>query len=795
MWRIFLWCVVVWTTIGWTTGISEARLPVIETRFDRIPDLTSSATIRSQQDGAWSDPNTWFPSRVPQETDRVVIHHRVTYATTQGIAETITVHQQGALIFSNTQTTLLRVVTWMVMDGGRVEIGTVDHPLPPDVFATIIFRDQPLNIDDDPEQYLHGLLVVDGTMMIHGSEKTPFIRLAEPIDQPHTTRLQLEAVPIGWQEGDEIFIPDSRDSKIENLSTREDVRWEYRRIAHINGTTITLDAPLSYRHPGAYDREGQLRFLPHVANLSRNITFQSEQGEGVRGHTLVTGTSAILWKYASFVMLGRTTIDPLDNTILDIDGDVTHVGLNQIARYPIHAHHLLGPPTFVESTCQFVFAGLVVDGGRTVHHKWKWGVTLHDSSFGCVYDNVVHNISGTGIGSEDGNEQNLIHHNFVSVITGTGKRADAGCGEDCGREGVGIWSRGPLNTITNNVVTNSPSRSCYTFFLKNRGMIRVARQPGVDPFDPGASDVVSIQTLPIKKFSHNECYGLSNYGLVYWWVGVSQRARPAEGVERSYMTNLVTWHVRQVVFTYAGYVTLSHVIGLADPALVGEKHIAIEFRDYVQWHVILEHVELQGYQWGIILPVMQHIKGKYDLTEPGEFILRDSMVSCYHGLIGRIPFHNNSPFGFHPVVNKIQNVRFLPYPWKDPLPREKSFYGMKFEWPPRRNSDVTVSQKFLFEEYQGIHGNNFQAFYLQQHPDAIMLDHAFTESGRQIRIGAPKPGLTNREAWEKYGVATAGELAPCEDRLVEEIEGFTCRITSPPDQALRPLSPQHLSLF
>ena len=43
--------------------------------------------------------------------------------------------------------------------------------------------------------------------------------------------------------------------------------------------------------------------------------------------------------------MGRTTLDPIDNTVVGSDGQIVRIGTNQIGRYAIHFHHTFGPKT------------------------------------------------------------------------------------------------------------------------------------------------------------------------------------------------------------------------------------------------------------------------------------------------------------------------------------------------------------------------------------------------------------------------------------------------------------------
>ncbi|MEM8862125.1 MAG: DUF2298 domain-containing protein, partial [Chloroflexota bacterium] len=63
-----------------------------------------------------------------------------------------------------------------------------------------------------------------------------------------------------------------------------------------NGITVTLDRALSHNHtsPAGHDLD------IYVGNSSRNVTFSSENPDGVRGHVMMMHTSDVTVKYAEF---------------------------------------------------------------------------------------------------------------------------------------------------------------------------------------------------------------------------------------------------------------------------------------------------------------------------------------------------------------------------------------------------------------------------------------------------------------------------------------------------------------
>ena len=135
------------------------------------------------------------------------------------------------------------------------------------------------------------------------------------------------------------------------------LRHEVRTIAAINGSTLMLTSPLSYDHRGARDANGAqtvlgdgTRLLPHVANLTRSITIRSASPTGTRGHTAYTSRAQVEIRNVAFRDLGRTTVE----AVLDQDNSP-----NQIGRYPLHVHMLMGPVNPTNTGYQFQLTGNV----------------------------------------------------------------------------------------------------------------------------------------------------------------------------------------------------------------------------------------------------------------------------------------------------------------------------------------------------------------------------------------------------------------------------------------------------
>jgi hypothetical protein len=305
-------------------GASRASLagPTIATHFDTIPNFAHGAGIVSVDDGAWSDSSTWSTGAPPGEEDTVLITHEVTYDASDGRVATVGVDEGGALRFRTDSDTRLSAVNIIVLPGGTLEVGTSAEPVEADVRAEIVIRDVPLDGASDPDQFGTALLGF-GTITMHGAAKAPtFVRLSRAPSSGDTTLDVAESVT-GWAIGDHLVIPDSRQVATESGGGR--ITYEHLEVVTVaglgeGGRTVTFSPALAHDHPGTTDEDadGTPDYLPHAANLTRNIVVRSEHRTGTRGHVLFSDRAAIDVRYVAFEGLGRTTFD-------DLDADTNHI--------------------------------------------------------------------------------------------------------------------------------------------------------------------------------------------------------------------------------------------------------------------------------------------------------------------------------------------------------------------------------------------------------------------------------------------------------------------------------------
>jgi hypothetical protein len=562
----------------------------ITTPNDNIPDFAANPTIRSAANGNWSSPSTWTPARVPGPADVVSIAHTVVYDTTGGDVDVIGIASGGTLQFVTGQSTRLRVGILMVLPSGRLEVGTASNPVAPSVTAEILIKDRAINTTTDPNQFGTGLLSVDGIVSMHGAAKTPtFARTAVEPRAGHTT-VTLEQAVNGWQIGDRIFLPDTRQVPTDHwFNPSWPLQVEERTIQNISpdGRTLTL-AALSYDHRGARDANGTptvlsngIRLLPHVGNLTRNVVIRSENPSGTRGHTLYTNRATVNIAYVQFQDLGRTRPDPLDSVT------------NRIGRYPLHIHHLWGPPNPTNTGYQFTLLGNAVSDTR------KWPIAIHGSHYGLIKQNVVFGgsqLTGAGIAVEDGTETaNLFEENFVANIRGHSAPRQSGPstadGTTPGSAAECFWGAGFNNRFVNNVVAGC--RNTMQEIVSGPGFKFIvpaapysARNPlfrGADMTNASETMTVTPQHQPIMEFRGNEVYGLAADGLTAWQLGTDGYSIIPPGMGESLIKDFRVWHTYEgAVYNYPAHqMTFDGLVYRIDPnAGVIYWPSAVECGDY-----------------------------------------------------------------------------------------------------------------------------------------------------------------------------------------------------------------------
>jgi len=90
------------------------------------------------------------------------------------------------------------------------------------------------------------------------------------------------------------------------------------------------------------------------------------------------------------------------------------------------------------------------------------------------------------------------------------------------------------------------------------------------------------------------------------------------------------------------------------------------------------------------------------------------------------------------------------------------------------STTLTQSDRLFVYGYNGVAGDNFRVYYLEQAANIILQQSLMRWDGSVMLVqGSPEAGLTNQENWEKYHIALAGEVAPADAVAREGIIGLT----------------------
>ena len=574
-------------------GVEVTETAII-TANDTVPRFVSQPTDIAIRSGNWSDPSTWADGTVPTREDLVRVDEGV-LVQFDAVSEIDSLEIIGQLEFVTDQDTSLLVTTITVLPSGSLTIGTDDNPVADSVSVNIVFRDVALQTGTvdapgiDPSQYGNGLLVF-GEFTTHGADKTPYIRAISDINRGDTS-VTVESVPRDWRVGDRLLLPETAQTAIGRNGPVELGETEEVTISAINGNTIEFTTAVRFDHLGISDNPFEVERYAHIGNLTRNVVFQSENGEGVRGHVFLTATAVVDIDNASFNELGRTRAEfNTNNTVVDESGQVLRIGENQAGRYSFHAHHLSTP---------FELSGSLVEDG------WRWGITVHNTDDSLIENNIVYEAAGAGIVTEAGTETgNVFTGNLVIKVEGGHQVGDSRGGatrhqdELLGRlteiavDGSAFWFRATAGTVEDNFVYDAAGYG-YNF----------------NGYYNSPSGIPQLNIEQIESFKNNEV--ASSFGGL--WLTWSQgQADIQENYQQQTFEDLLVWHTQRGVTAYHdGLFTLRDVTVIGDAAVsatnqgsafnpLARSSIGINLANpsYENFDITLEGVRVSGHNIG-----------------------------------------------------------------------------------------------------------------------------------------------------------------------------------------------------
>lgn len=431
-----------------------------------FPAAPGPVSHTAQQTGFWDSPSTWSSGTVPDHGSIVNIPQGSTVTVrTEVDAQLKFLRVMGTLACDPTVNTSLSFETMVIGSDGYFHIGTASQAVAADKTATltIVNNGSPIDLVWDSQERSRGIFS-PGKFHLFGAPKTHMTTLTGDV-LASASVLNLTSAPSGWRDGDQLVVAGTQ------FRRGQDLEDDLVGISNngINGSQITLDKSLDHDHV-AY---GQ--YPIHVANITRNITIQSESTEiPKRGHIMFRSKEVTI-ENAAFIDLGRTDKRiPLDEIIVEIGFDDEGVDVHRIlpnpdiknrrGRYPVHFHILGADPN--ETVIPEV-------KGSVVHGTPGWGFVNH-SSYIDFKENVAYDFAGSGFVTESGDELGSFINNIAIRGTGVPNEyfPDRQVFEkperpqplgDFGFGGDGFWFQGPALTVLNNVASSCNGAGMFWF--------------------------------------------------------------------------------------------------------------------------------------------------------------------------------------------------------------------------------------------------------------------------------------------------------------------------------------------
>lgn len=468
----------------------------------------SSVTHTAIQSGEWGNPDTWGGSLPGDDATLHIPPGVVVTISEQFEQRYASLLLEGTLKFANDVSTSLYIETIVGSMQSIIEIGTKSQPIEPDVSAGIVFIDRgPIDLNADFQQFGKGLIMM-GKTDVCGAFKTSWMTLASAPSMGDAT-VTLAAQPVGWEPGDEIVITGTQLGNPESD--------EKRTIVAVTGKTLTLNTPLAWDHHPPQGTD----FHVHIANLSRNVVFQSENPDiPRRAHVMFMHNLDVRLENMRFYQMGRTNkrVQVDDWFFPTLVADVYEAGdrTNIRGRYSCHFHRGGVNP---HTTTPALVKGCVIEDDP------GWAYVNHSSNVDFI-NNVSYNIVGGAFQTESGDEIGSFRNNLaIRTVNPDYPLLDPETApvdiressQDFAFQGDGFWFHGGGVEVEGNVASGSSGHGFIywtegqrevgtPFDLQN--MFLVSNIPNGDLL-PNL-DMIQSWWVPLASFKNNIAYCSTN---------------------------------------------------------------------------------------------------------------------------------------------------------------------------------------------------------------------------------------------------------------------------------------------
>jgi cell migration-inducing and hyaluronan-binding protein len=322
--------------------------------------------------GLWSAPAIWGGT-LPAAGARVSIPAGMAVVLDTNPPALKALFVEGKLRIAPRDTQL--AADW-VMIHGLFEAGTAAAPFKHRLTITLNGKNKTENVvcSGMPMGAKFVSVMNGGRLSLHAPPATAWSRLVA--DSTPGARQIIVADARGWQPGDTIVIAP-------RVAKRG--QTEKRVLLAVNGSTLTLDKPLSFHHSGT---------MPVVDG--RTLDMRSEVGRLDRRIVIQGDTDSTSLKFGGHVMIMAGGSAQVDGVELRRMGQ-----FNKLGRYPFH-WHLLGdaPGQYLRNS--------------SIHSSFQRGVVIHGTRQTLVENNVVFDTPGHNYSIEDSTAtDNLLHNNLA----------------------------------------------------------------------------------------------------------------------------------------------------------------------------------------------------------------------------------------------------------------------------------------------------------------------------------------------------------------------------------------------
>ena len=399
-------------------GNTAGAIPV----FVKINVISPSTLIKAVKSGLWSNMTTWDRGRIPNATDDVEISNSiVTYdmgpSSMAAEAKTITIAGSGVLSFSRTKSTQLDMDgSIMVLEGGKLDVGTTSSPIPAGINARIGF-----NVPNDrlflggnatgPDPMMPMLIPADiGVWTMGTGSRADFYGAPKPKvwtklvgdSSAGSLVVTLKDTPLGWRVGDKVLVTSSSNNADQS---------EVKSISAINGNKITLNVPLLFEHKGtlrAYNTVTKnSRIVPLSGGLLADEIFVREQAEVALLTQNVQVVSNLVKEndpnhraHLAYMMGSRGSLAYTEFRDLGPRG--------KMGRYPVHLHKL------GDAAVGTLIKGISI--WSSVLSPMNKCIVIHSSNGITVQDSVGFNAQGTCYYFEEADELGNTLENNLGVL-------------------------------------------------------------------------------------------------------------------------------------------------------------------------------------------------------------------------------------------------------------------------------------------------------------------------------------------------------------------------------------------